>query len=636
LRQDTFQSQKTKTVAMTILHHQEDLFDTGPSIVYGPYTPTQKDTTYSSEDSTASPSQPVQQERTSNKLQRRRVSFRSSFHHSDQLLNAATAMISAAGSTNVEDNDNDETPRDLVDESQTYIQSQILFELTNTEDQSQTQVAHSTFPGSPPAEDAPQSLQEPSLEPTILPPVTTKRPRGRPKTVVTATSTPKDALPENWSDCMAIYPDASEIATSLQDPGKKVMKIMNGTRQPVTTFPLIQKLCTKIYQSIRTIYNPDGLTKNATRGRESLAATILMARKLQDVTTLDPFFHKFAKNGQVYILTNNPDHSGLDIVIKEFQGSIIDSLRKAKTSRTSNDGLRLALTMLDSKYRESVSTIMTHRKDRKHSDISGDFVLHFFEQLLVESFQNQSYRPPQAARSLFGDIDPEELDNWDPNDPKIFDVERSGEWLLETWKQYVRRKYKAGLDRWNKETGGGNGHAWSFVNYCDKDARWLVAVFLQDKSANFLLASNAGGRMPVHMQLEYGFEQTTEISSLEPSSSADEQQGTTTTTKINKVKRDMDNERLETKKMKSEITTTFSKLSSYCDEKMNKEKDPRKELLDEVIKMNQAINDVESLGTMSPNTRETYVTSLQLERKRLIDNLSKLVRDAAEEPQNKD
>lgn len=196
--------------------------------------------------------------------------------------------------------------------------------------------------------------------------------------------------------------------------------------------------------------------------------------------------------------------------------------RKARASRTPNDGLRLALTLLDSKYREPVSVIMSNRKDRIQTDINGDHVLHFFEKILTESFQNPSYSPPQPARSLLGDIDVEEYSMWDPDDPRIFEVNRTATWLAETWKVYVKRKHKTALDRWNKETGGGNGQPWSFVNYCDKDARWLVVVFLKDVQANYLLAANAGGRMPTHLQMESGFNIYTDVSSLGNSSDQDQ------------------------------------------------------------------------------------------------------------------
>lgn len=127
-----------------------------------------------------------------------------------------------------------------------------------------------------------------------------------------------------------MYPPPSEIIDALQDPGKTVMKVLNGVRQPVAIFPLVQKLSSKIYQQIQMVYKPEGLTKNTTRGRESLNSLILMARKLTDAMHLDAFFHKYAVNGQVYIISNNPLHSGIDIPIKLFQGSINDMLRKEK------------------------------------------------------------------------------------------------------------------------------------------------------------------------------------------------------------------------------------------------------------------------------------------------------------------
>ena len=85
------------------------------------------------------------------------------------------------------------------------------------------------------------------------------------------------------------------------------------------------------------------------------------------------FFYPYSKNGQVFIVTNDPAHSGMNVSVKEFPTNImIGQLQKTKTSRTSNDGLRLSLTLLDPKYREAVYIIMSNRKERVHSDISGD------------------------------------------------------------------------------------------------------------------------------------------------------------------------------------------------------------------------------------------------------------------------
>lgn len=631
---------------MTIRYQRESLAgppeetihytDTGPSIVYGPSTPSQQDGSTFSPDSTINPSYSLPSSaasRTREILPCATARRRNYYHSGNRLLAAAAAMITA-------DATNDESPTLMNDESPTHLESQI-FQLSATQEDSQV-------PPAPPLPPLPSTVdesepQEPSNDTSTRPPefppqtvleispTVNKRSRGRPKSAITTTSISRDSLPEFWSDCKTIYPDSSEIAAALQDPGKKVMKIVNGTRQPNTSFPLIQKLCTKIYQAIQSIYNPDGLTKNVTRGREALASLILCLRKTQDVTNLDPFYHKYAVKGQVFIITNDPVHSGINIAIKQYQESIVDVLRKAKTNRTPNDGLRLALTMLDSKYRAGISTIMTHRKDRKQSDIAGDYVLHFFEKMLVESFQDPAYKPPQVARSLFGDISEDELENWDPNDPKIFQVPRTAEWLLDTWKQYVRRKYKEALDRWNKDTGGGNGQAWSFVNYCDKEGRWLVAVFLKDKETNFLLAANAGGRMPNYLQMECGFEPVQDISSLDGSVSGEErcssEERPSAKSSSTNRKRVIQEEQAATKQLKSEMTSTMTKLSSWYDDKKKHMKDPQTEVLDEVIKMNQAIKDTESLNSMSPNTREMYTMALHVERKRLIEKMSKLVRE---------
>lgn len=402
------------------------------------------------------------------------------------------------------------------------------------------------------------------------------------------------------------------------------MKLVNGTRQPVNTYPKIQKICSQIYHQIQALYNPEGLTKNTTRGRESLASLVLMYRKLSDAMNLDVFFHSYARNGQVYIITNNPAHCGLDIPLKEFQATILGQIRKARTSRTSHDGLRLALTLLDSKYRESVSLIMTNRKDRCHSDITGDFVLHFFEQVMKDSFSNPEYKPPQPQRDLFGNIDDDEILQWDPNDPKIFEIDRSAAWLQETWKIYVKRKYKSALDHWNKETGGGNGQSWSFINYCDKDARWLVVVFLLDVQANYLLASNAGGRMPAHLQMECGFG-----SSPTESSSSDENNSdhsAATKARLTSKKRTLLDAAQDTKKLKEELGGVMQVLSSITQRTSTTTSASvpiGTNAFDEIAKLNQMLKDNESIVTMSPNSREMYLEGLHAERKYYIKGIGR-------------
>ena len=291
--------------------------------------------------------------------------------------------------------------------------------------------------------------------------------------------------------------------------------------------------------------------------------------------------------------------------------TITDQMVKAKATRTSNDGLRLGLTLLDSKYRDAVALIMSNRKDRTHCDINSDYVLHLFEQILVDSFQNPDYKPPQPDPGTFGDIDVEEKQQWDPNDPQIFGVPRSASWLLETWKIYIRRKYKSALDKWNKLTGGGNGQAWSFVDYCDKDARWLVCIFLQDVKANYLLASNAGGRMPSHLQMEFGFDgvQTQELSSLE-------------TTESVPTKRDaLVAVQTENKKLKVKMETCIDKMDRWLTNITKHQDEFTNIMIAEVDRVNMRLCDTAAMQSMSPRTREKWRLYMEGRRKKLIGML---------------
>ena len=200
----------------------------------------------------------------------------------------------------------------------------------------------------------------------------------------------------------------------------------------------------------------------------------------------------------------------------------------------------------------------------------------------------------------------------------MFEVVRDASWLLETWKLYLKRKYKYALDRWNKDTGGGNGQPWSFINYCERDGRWLVLVFLKDVESNYLLAANAGGRMPTHLQMESSSDR-----SGEPSSS-DESKGA----RLSVKKRAVIANQNETKKLKSDIGDALALLSTICKEKQKETKDQLEEEKDKLFlgveKLTRTLNDGDMLKSMSPTTRETYVTILKSKRRRLVRKMQEL------------
>ena len=64
-----------------------------------------------------------------------------------------------------------------------------------------------------------------------------------------------------------------------------------------------------------------------------------------------------------------------------FQRHIQQAVQRKNSTRTFNDGV-IGCILLDSKYRGTVGGIMTKKKDRKRSDISGDPTNDFFELVL--------------------------------------------------------------------------------------------------------------------------------------------------------------------------------------------------------------------------------------------------------------
>ena len=155
----------------------------------------------------------------------------------------------------------------------------------------------------------------------------------------------------DWHKVDSIYPPVEEIAFALQDEGKeKVIKRKSGEIKQ-HKFALIEKLARKVYSNImKEFNNPDGLTKNVSRGTAPLYKEIILKRRHVDTHETNVFFHQFGKNGKVFLLANDIAHCGLELCIQSFQDYVRVDVDKRNSSRTSNDGLRLACIMLDSKF----------------------------------------------------------------------------------------------------------------------------------------------------------------------------------------------------------------------------------------------------------------------------------------------
>ena len=217
-------------------------------------------------------------------------------------------------------------------------------------------------------------------------------------------------------------------------------------------------------------------------------------------------------------MSNNKVTCGIDLAVKRFQTYIDHQVQQKNTVRTSNDGLRAGYILLDNQYRGSVAGIMTKKKDRCKSDVMGDPTTHFFDKIVQECFLNRDYIVSPPSDRYYREFPEDEKGSWDPNHQSILDHKRDGAWMCTTWEEYVCPKYKKALDKWNKDTGGGDGSPTAFIDFCGSD-RWLVWLFCKDMECNFLLACSAGGRMPRHLQIESGFTEEMSMSSLGDDSS---------------------------------------------------------------------------------------------------------------------
>lgn len=437
------------------------------------------------------------------------------------------------------------------------------------------------------------------------------------------TSTMSD-LPVRWKDNASIYPDPQEIARCLQEPGVASTRKRNKKDVPCTKFPLIDKLAVKIYKSIQEQYNPEGLTKNVTRGKERLVQGLVLHRRHADVSHVNTFFHQFQVDGKVYVITDNVNNSGIDVPIDRFQSEVEMELKRKNSARTCNDGLRLASIMLDPKYRAIVAPLMTNRRDKRaHSDIPGDPCLHFFEKALVESFADETYVVYPPDESYYDMFPEDEKAAWDPNSPDLFSSERTPIWLKETWDNYLRPKYKEALRRWNKDTGGGSGEATDFIDYCGSD-RWLVWVFCVDLEANFLLANNAGGAMPRHLQLEQGVDG---YDSIDGDAFGAAYNAVEAASRKRKAAEDELKERLESKarvdNMMNIVVSHFGDMKHQKDKKKsNMEK--ADELIQKVARYQQLIDQTKSDSDMSPVSKSAFIEVLNGQRKDRMNELQKL------------
>jgi hypothetical protein len=300
-----------------------------------------------------------------------------------------------------------------------------------------------------------------------------------------------------------LYPSFDTFMTAIQDAGKE--KKAKNKETGVVVFPKIKKICLDIYRKIYARHRDrlSSLDKNDTRGAQKLEKVILLKRKKRDITEIDAAFAMYRDaEGSVYIISNDPNKFGLNLVLEAFENHIGQAVTKTMLNRTPDDAMRLVWILLDPENRATVQGILTGKKDQRRMDQSYCTTLAFFDEK-ASDFNNPAYvvRSPQLLHDIvdYETFDPNNvsfslmclspssmLKNYllEPQADRI-SIQRDGKWLLATWEEYAKPKCKEALSRWNKETGGGDGTLPSFANYAC--APWLAWVFCLDSEFDFLL-----------------------------------------------------------------------------------------------------------------------------------------------------
>jgi len=284
-------------------------------------------------------------------------------------------------------------------------------------------------------------------------------------------------LPANWHLNLTIYPPFREIVEALQDPGipkNPKTKLAKQTGVQKRKCIKIAKIATQVYKQINDSHNPGAqLDDNVSRGKNTLHMEILQSRKHVDTSDTHVAFHSHGVDGKVHIVYNNPRFAGQDLAIRQTQLAHQLTIKARKAQRTQDDGIRLAGVLFHPDHRAAVDGIMTNKKDRKKSDVKGDTTRNFFSHALKDfadpNFQVSHPREEHWSSEHLAD----DRDKWDPNNPAIFEHPRAADWLKDTSFTHIRPRCKRALDKWNKETGGGDGTQAAFVHFCGNE-RWLV------------------------------------------------------------------------------------------------------------------------------------------------------------------
>jgi len=243
------------------------------------------------------------------------------------------------------------------------------------------------------------------------------------------------------------------------------------------------------------------LRSNKSRVAALIVNDITDVRKLLGTSEVLEDFRTFsdpASPSQLYIIHNSVQFFGYNRVLQELHFHLQDKKKVKQEDRTPADAIRVAAVMLSPENLKTVSMMLSGtRASRASSDQAVDPQVAWAMDAVVQ-FKDPTFDVPMPD-----DIDPEDVDGVDPNDEARIAKPRGAKWLLQTWKVYLKKKYKDAIRKWDTMTGGGSHEPREFCKFCNSD-KWLVWIYLMDMKAGFLLFSVAKGKPSEYVGCEPG------------------------------------------------------------------------------------------------------------------------------------
>ena len=168
------------------------------------------------------------------------------------------------------------------------------------------------------------------------------------------------------------------------------------------------------------------------------------------------------------------------------------------------------------------------------------------------------------------------------------DTDHTAIWFLETWRAYVKQKYRAALNRWDTETGNGAHDSHAFGNFCGDNIWCLTWVYMMDIPTNHILWCSAKGKPPSSVGRESGFENSSIQSPLTASSSPASKRKAVAVTSLLE----------EQKKGSTALSAVAKRLTAVLDARAKMPPKPASEvLLDEFCKNQQQHGLITSMTT---------------------------------------